>query len=76
MTSIPDEFKTIRSAMNSTPLILSLTLGHSKVALISPPGELTSIVFFKVCMSKVFFFTKCADIKECDAPESNKTEAE
>ena len=49
--------------------MMSLTLGHINDALISPPGELTSIVFFIVCMSM-------ADIKECDAPESNKTEAE
>ena len=54
----------------------SLTLGHINVALISPLGELTNIVFFMVCMSIVCFFTNCADIKECDAHESNKTEVE
>jgi len=54
----------------------SLTLGHINDALISAPGELTSIVFFIVCMSMVFFFTNHVDIKEFDAPESNKTEAE
>jgi len=56
--------------------MMSLTLGHINDALISPLGELTSIVFFIVCMSMVFFFTNRANIKECDAPESNKTEAE
>ena len=66
----------MRFASNSTPLMTSLTLGHINDALISPPGELTSIVFFIVCMSMVFFFTNHVDIKEFDAPESNKTEAE
>ena len=56
--------------------MMSLTLGHINDALISPLGELTSIVFFIVCMSMVFFFTNHVDIKEFDAPESNKTEAE
>jgi hypothetical protein len=44
MTSMPFDSKTIRLATKSTPPpFLRFTFGHSYLADISPPGELTII---------------------------------
>jgi hypothetical protein len=50
-----------------------LTARHICFVLISPPGELTSMVCFIIDMGRWYFATNVDDIKECDAPESNKT---
>jgi hypothetical protein len=50
-----------------------LITGHICFVLISPPGELTSMVCFMIVMGKSCFTTNDEDIKDCDAPESNKT---
>ena len=55
--------------------MLMVTLGQHKVALNSPPGALTSMVRPMGRMSIIFFFTKSADMKACEAPESNNTVA-
>jgi hypothetical protein len=39
----------------STPLIVMLTAGHICFVLISPPGELTSIVCFMVAIGRLCF---------------------
>jgi hypothetical protein len=49
-----------------------LTAGHICFVLISPPGELTSILCFMVAIGRLCFATKHDDMNECDAPESNK----
>jgi hypothetical protein len=48
-----------------------LTAGHICFVLISPPGELTSIVCFMVAIGRLCFATKLDDMNEWDAPESN-----
>jgi hypothetical protein len=50
-----------------------LTTGHICFVLISPPGEITSIVCFIIVTGRWCFATNVDDIKEGDAPESNKT---
>jgi hypothetical protein len=49
-----------------------LIAGHICFVLISPPGELTSIVCFMVAIDTLCFATKHDDMNEFDAPESNK----
>jgi hypothetical protein len=41
--------------------------------LISSPGELTSTICFIVAIDILYFATKLDNMKEYDAPESNKT---
>jgi hypothetical protein len=48
----------------STPLIEMLTTGHICFDLISPPGELTSIVCFMVAIGRLCFATKLDDMNE------------
>jgi hypothetical protein len=52
--------------------MLILTAGHISLVLISPPGELTSMVYFMFAIVRLYFETKLDVMKECDAPESNK----
>jgi hypothetical protein len=75
MTSMPFESKIMRLATKSTPLILRFTFGHNCLKGISPPGELTIIWHFSRAMRRLCFTTYVADMKECDAPESNSTTA-
>ena len=51
------------------------TLGHMYAAFIPLPGELTNMGFGMILMGMLYFATYSAVMKECDAPESNKTEA-
>jgi hypothetical protein len=46
------------------PLIEMLTAGHICFVLISPPGELTSIVCFMVAICRLCFATKLDDMNE------------
>jgi hypothetical protein len=57
------------------PLMAILIAGHICLVFISPPGELTIMVYFMMAMGKLCFVTNFDDMKECDAPESNKTVA-
>jgi hypothetical protein len=68
--------KTIRLVTKSTPVILRFTFGHSCRAGISPHEELTSICHFSRSMGRLCFPIYAADMKECDAPESNSTTTE
>jgi hypothetical protein len=52
-----------------------LIVGHICLVFISPLNELTIMVYFVMVMGKLFFATKFDDMKECNAPESNKTVA-
>jgi hypothetical protein len=73
---MPFDYKTIRLATKSTPLILRFTFGHSCLGGISPPRELTIIWHLSRAMGRLRFSTYAADMKECDAPESNSTTVE
>jgi hypothetical protein len=75
MKSMPFDSKTIRLATMSTTLIFRFTFGHSCLAGISPLGELTIIWLLSRAMGRLCFSTYTADMKECDAPESNNTTA-
>jgi hypothetical protein len=60
--------------MKSLPpsLMVILTSGHICFILISPPGELTSIVCFMVAIDRLCLTTKLDNMNKQDAPESNK----
>jgi hypothetical protein len=45
---------------------------HICLVFISPPGELTSMVYFMMAIGILCFVTNVDDMKECDTPESNK----
>jgi hypothetical protein len=47
--------------------------GHTCLACISLPGELTIIRFFSLDNGILYFCTKLVATNECDAPESNNT---
>jgi hypothetical protein len=49
-----------------------LIAGHIHLVFISPPGELTSMVYFMMVIGRLRFATNFDDMKECDASESNK----
>jgi hypothetical protein len=55
--------------------MLILAAGHICLVLLSPPGELTSMVCFMAVIGRLYFAIKLDDMNECDAPESNKTVA-
>jgi hypothetical protein len=73
MMYMPLESKMMRFAKKSIPLMVILTAGHICFVLISTPSELTSMVCFIIDMGRWYFATNVDDIKECDAPDSNKT---
>jgi hypothetical protein len=56
----------------STPLMLIVMTGYICLVLISPPGELTSMVCFMFAIGRLCFVTKLDVMNECDALESNK----
>jgi hypothetical protein len=49
-----------------------LIAGHICLAFISPPSELTIMVYFMMVMGRLCFATNFDDMKECDAPKLNK----
>jgi hypothetical protein len=53
--------------------MLILKAGYISLVLISPPGELTSMVCFMFAIGRLCFTTKLDVMNECDAPESNQT---
>jgi hypothetical protein len=53
--------------------MVTLIARHICFVLISPPGELTSMICFMIIIGRSCFTTNYDDIKECDAPKSNKT---
>jgi hypothetical protein len=59
----------IRFYMKSTTLMAILIVEHICLVLISPPGELTSMVYFMMAMGRLCFETNFDDMKECDALE-------
>jgi hypothetical protein len=56
----------------STPLMLILMAGHICLVLISPPGELTSMICFMFAIGRLCFAIKLDVMNDCDAPKSNK----
>jgi hypothetical protein len=71
--SMPRDSMMMRFDKKSTPLMAILIARHVCLVFISPPGELTITVYFMMVMGKLCFATNFVAIKECDAPESNKT---
>jgi hypothetical protein len=59
----------------STPLMAIPIVGHICLVFISPPGELTIMVYFMMVIGRLRFATNFDAMKECDALESNKTVA-
>jgi hypothetical protein len=57
------------------PLMAILIVGHICLVFISPPGELTIMVYFMMVIGKLCFATNFDGTEECDAPKSNKTVA-
>ena len=55
--------------------MVTATLGQRKVAHNSPPGELTNMVLPIGHIDIKCLFTNSADMKACEAPESNKNVA-
>jgi hypothetical protein len=49
-----------------------LIAGHICLAFISPPSELTIMVYFMMVMGRLCLETNFDDMKECDAPKLNK----
>jgi hypothetical protein len=45
---------------------------HICLVFISPPGELTSMVYFMMVIGRLCFATNFDDMMECDSLESNK----
>jgi hypothetical protein len=62
----------MRFDRNSTPLMAILIAGHICLVFISPPSKLTSMVCFMMVIGRLCFAINFDDMKECDAPESNK----
>jgi hypothetical protein len=58
------------------PLILRFTFGHSCLAGIYFPRELTIIWHFSRARGILWFLIYATDMKECDAPESNSITTE
>jgi hypothetical protein len=48
---------------------------HICLVFISPPSELTIMVYFMMVLGMLCFATNFDDMKECNASESNKTVA-
>jgi hypothetical protein len=76
MMLMPFDSKAMRLETKSTPLILRFAFGHSYLAGISPPRELTIIRHLSRARGRFCFSTYAADMKQCDAPESNSTTIE
>jgi hypothetical protein len=53
--------------------MLILIVRHICLVFISPLSELKSIVCSMVAIDRLCFATKLDDMKECEAPESNKS---
>jgi hypothetical protein len=49
-----------------------LIVGHIGLVFISPLGELTIMMYLTMVTGRLGFATNFDDMKECDAPESNK----
>jgi hypothetical protein len=65
----------MRFDKKSIPLVAILIAGHICLVFISPPGELTIMVYFMMVMGTLYFATNLYAMKECDVLESNKTVA-
>jgi hypothetical protein len=65
----------MRFDKKSTPHMAILIDGHICLVLISPPSELTIMVYFMMVMGRLCFATNLDVMKECNAPKLNKTVA-
>jgi hypothetical protein len=67
------EYMMMRFDKKSIPLVAILIAGHICLVFISPPGELTIMVYFMMVMGRLYFATNLDAMMECDAMKSNKT---
>ena len=74
MRSILDIFKTMGGTWNSRPSISTGTLRLTMVVRHWPAGVCTTSGLFISSNLRPCMDAKSSDMKECDAPESNKTE--
>ena len=65
----------IKEVGKQTPLILTSRLRQTRLLLIKDPGVCTSIFLPKSEQGNLFWATKLREIKEWEAPESNKITA-
>jgi hypothetical protein len=70
--SMPWESMMMRFDKKSTPLMAIPIARHIYLVFISPPSELTIMVYFMMVVGRLCFGTNFDGMKECDAPESNK----
>ena len=75
ITSNPWEVKTIKSAKKGTPEISKVRFGHRELVFISELGEWINVGLTKEKIDKSYLPTNLLETKECEAPESNKTDA-
>jgi hypothetical protein len=61
----------IRLAIKFTLLILMWSVGHTCLAGMSPPGELTTIRYLSRDTGRLYFVEYSIEMNEFDAPESN-----
>jgi hypothetical protein len=59
----------MRFNKKSTPLMAILIVRHICLIYISPPSELTIMVYFMMVMDRLCLATNLDDMKECDALE-------
>ena len=71
MSSLTDSI-TIKEAGKWTPLIFISRLQQTILLLSKDPGDCTSIYLLKIEQGNLFWATKLYEIKEWEAPESNK----
>jgi hypothetical protein len=62
----------MRFDTKSTPLMVIVIVRHICLVFISPPSELTIMVYFMMVIGRLCFATNFDATKECDATESNK----
>ena len=65
-----------RKRMRFSNKALSFNLWHAYLDSIFPPRVSTNMVNFIVDVGRLYFATKLDDMKECVAPESNRTVTE
>ena len=75
MTSNLLESMIINEVGNLTPLMSISKFWQTRLLLSRDPGDCTSMCFPKIEQGKVFWEAKLREIKEWEAPESNKITA-
>ena len=72
MTSSLSDLMTTSVAGNMTPRFRISKSRHAKSVLSMDPGDCTIILFSRIEQENLFWATKLCEIKEWEAPKSNK----